>query len=1142
MLQTIFLHERSFFIIKFTSMEVANANDEKQENLKCGHFSIRTSRENIHVGANVDSHITVDLYDHEINPSLCTDKKEKKAPMVQPVGGDPCTSIGPNDGAEVTLKHAAAYRTLSSSVGNACLMYSPEMHLCNISTGQAVISCDPSIHQHNDECCRIVLGERKQKRASTKIYTKMCHKENPKPKVGEVASKNRVYVADVDKNEAPLNTAIGNISKIHPRDLDESDDELPKDDEENNIDEGGSFPKRRTKKLRLLDDIIKSEALGTSCNSHKSIRKENDDHINTDDVLSKSLIGAFTRIGRDTDSKWPMPFEAKDQGSNFGLKKKKKMPQNEDDVPFKMGCLTATEELETFKGDMSSSFLRRLDSLANSYLIKHGTNVRFNLVNKVGKVHDNEDRDYSLVPRREDEQSVFQNTGREIIKCTEAGSGCPKAAEDESTRRGSPSDIPKEAEVRRNDKRIIFSGNKHAKSRGNEGKALAESAEDIITGRNHNVISGIDPKSRKAAAISFRYSQDALAACKQYDPSHVSKFRNHDIGKKQNSIFPVGIGGKTPQFENGPFSALRHPEASSDGYNYEKSIAERHPLLWEKQFDQRTSKTHDQASCDDIPMEIVELMAKNQHERHRSNADHAVRNSYWSSWNNDKGKVSGPVDFTNVLGNEMLQLFDERKSLMPSAHFNNEESSVRKGGLTKRKMDDYISPGSGIRSALHPQINQQEQYHLTMRPHASCHVLPGANYFSTSAPSRNLSNQKFIWNDDVLRHKCSPPNLKSSEVSHLHPTFAQHSSGREDQCVWSSMGPNCAAFKASNCQKLNTESSNFGTVSQCLDLFPHAYVNENHGMKSPKTINLEKQVSEVESETSKRPYVDHPFACTDRGREYQKTMRPLDFCANETIPAMHLLRLMHAGVSSTAPLHVEKDRDFSKQSSFSCNHPCRDFIELEVGKRKHIHQPESDYFLKNCNLGKSCNHLTSEPKDIAVGTSVKMDDNMRSSFTSKCYVSNKWVPGSDLKFQAKEKTKSKKPPRDPRSKKSNRSIFENSTIDGMQKGFHSASNSGPSGIQSHGIEDSAVCFLEDISNKNGRAGPITRSCSTELCTVNRNPADFTIPEAGNAYMIGPGDLRRGKMSMPCGKSGLTHELEGHKKQKMMKLTSYKSKH
>ncbi|KAK9102725.1 hypothetical protein Sjap_019979 [Stephania japonica] len=564
-------------------------------------------------------------------------------------------------------------------------------------------------------------------------------------------------------------------------------------------------------------------------------------------------------------------------------------------------------------------------------------------------------------------------------------------------------------------------------------------------------------------------------------------------------------------------------------------------MVWGKQFDQTNSKTYDPASFDDIPMEIVELMAKNQHERYRSNADHAVSNSYCSSWDSDKGKVSGPDDLTNVLGNEMLQLFDERKSLMPHAHFNNEESSVRKGGLAKRKMDDYISPGSGICSTLHPQISQQEQCHLTMRPQASCHVLPGANYFSASAPNRNLSNQKFSWNDDVLKHKCAPPNLKSSEVSHLHPAFAQHGSGREDQYVWSSMEPNCATFKASNRQKLNTESSNFGTVAQCLDLFPHADVNVNHGMKSPNTVHLEKQISELESETNKRPYLDHPFVGTDRGREYQKTTGPLDFHANETIPAMHLLRLMHAGVSSTAPLHVEKDRDFRKQSSLPCNRPGRDFIEPEVGKHKHIHQPESDYFHKNCNVGKSCYRPASEPKDIAVGTSVKTDDNM-SNFASKCYVSNKWIPGSDLKFQAKEKVKSMKPPRDLKSKKSNRSIFENSAIDGMQKGFLSASISGPSRIQTQGIEDSATYFREDISNKNGTACPITRSCSTELCTVNRNPADFTIPEAGNAYMIGPGDLRRGKISMPRGKSGLTHELEGLKKQRMAKLTSHKSKH
>lgn len=47
-------------------------------------------------------------------------------------------------------------------------------------------------------------------------------------------------------------------------------------------------------------------------------------------------------------------------------------------------------------------------------------------------------------------------------------------------------------------------------------------------------------------------------------------------------------------------------------------------------------------------------------------------------------------------------------------------------------------------------------------------------------------------------------------------------------------------------------------------------------------------------------------------------------------------------------------------------------------------------------------------------------------------------------------------------------------------------------------------------HKHGTLMPLINMSKEEVCIVSRNPADFSIPEAGNIYMIGSGDLKFSK--------------------------------
>lgn len=55
-----------------------------------------------------------------------------------------------------------------------------------------------------------------------------------------------------------------------------------------------------------------------------------------------------------------------------------------------------------------------------------------------------------------------------------------------------------------------------------------------------------------------------------------------------------------------------------------------------------------------------------------------------------------------------------------------------------------------------------------------------------------------------------------------------------------------------------------------------------------------------------------------------------------------------------------------------------------------------------------------------------------------------------------------------------------------------------------------------------------------ICTLNRNPADFSIPGIGNFYMISGKDLKFGRKSYSKGGSGL-NTGDGRKRQRVTKL-------
>lgn len=87
-------------------------------------------------------------------------------------------------------------------------------------------------------------------------------------------------------------------------------------------------------------------------------------------------------------------------------------------------------------------------------------------------------------------------------------------------------------------------------------------------------------------------------------------------------------------------------------------------------------------------------------------------------------------------------------------------------------------------------------------------------------------------------------------------------------------------------------------------------------------------------------------------------------------------------------------------------------------------------------------------------------------------------------------------------------------------------------LQLHAIESETKHKLEAHVRSGNPFHPKSGS-ENEICCINRNPADFTVPEAGNIYMIRGEDLKFGREASSSG-NGMIKSV-GHKRQRKLSV-------
>ncbi|KAL6985417.1 hypothetical protein U1Q18_018792 [Sarracenia purpurea var. burkii] len=434
---------------------------------------------------------------------------------------------------------------------------------------------------------------------------------------------------------------------------------------------------------------------------------------------------------------------------------------------------------------------------------------------------------------------------------------------------------------------------------------------------------------------------------------------------------------------------------------------------------------------DDIPIEIVELMARNQYERHHHEAG---RNYFFSEQINDRRKAK-LMGFPRLYGNEVL-----RSS-------NGENCGMR------------ASPdGMGMVTTGFSALSQSEEMQLG-----------GGIHRSDSCSIANVSPQSCRWKGDKVASRFASLKMPILEVSNSYLNGSRH--GEEPEHLRPILIPNHKPFGLNIPQKHATVTSNFETDS----IFPNLnFMNQSFD-------NLQKQ-NGISNSESFRTSGEYPFDHKQRGIDLNtKVSESVDLPSNETIPAMHLLSLMEARMQSSSSFSLDGKPKIFTKPFFPCDHHSK----FNANRTSKI--PEKPLFSydhhsvfhgKNHPVERSCQCSTVVP---AVGSSVSLveiDGNLTTS------------AGFTGQFPLKSEKQGK--------------ALSPETGCSLQK------------------SDRKRC----ISKKN-------------RCSVNRNPADFSIPGKRNIYMISGKDLKFGSInSSSKGRSRLIN-VDGRKQQRIRNMAAMK---
>ncbi|KAL2346916.1 hypothetical protein Fmac_000916 [Flemingia macrophylla] len=555
-----------------------------------------------------------------------------------------------------------------------------------------------------------------------------------------------------------------------------------------------------------------------------------------------------------------------------------------------------------------------------------------------------------------------------------------------------------------------------------------------------------------------------------------------------------------------PLNALSgkgvHCEEIHGARNTQKTIEAVDQLGFMKRYSEQTVDVSEQGTLDDIPMEIVELLAKNQYERCLPDVEHRSSTLEKSTL----GRKAPMTGGSTVHGKGEMSLLKEGQREKPVGR--PKKNMVPRGEnvkSSKRKPVHYFSPLNGNNLGMNNLYPPQSPFGFEVSQ--SQKKPSGGFQFSPVGSSQLGSARNCRLNGSFEEHGSPNASFQAPGGCSLHKNIL-HQDG-----IWASLTTNhvslgydlprkavSSQLPSSNMDITSLQSGAFHKQNMKRDIDLN-YMNLN-------AAGLEKLNRNTGPETFSRMNGEYPFPCKHSRMEPHQNLRgSLDLYSNETIPAMHLLSLMDAGMqSSRTSYDVGASAQMFKRPSYSgdCN------TKLEIGTSKPpgtLKRISSDYYSRN--------FLPDKPRGCFVG-SPTFGASSSTPHDKKLIATGGFNGQNPTKTGKKEKMRS------------SNSTQQNSVSKQINGPHTETETSLQRRLQVYGNHETPVPY---------------KIISGNSCMVNRNPADLTIPETGNIYMIRGEDLKF-ENSIPKNRPRVPISSHGYKQQRNFKGTRIKehSKH
>ncbi|KAK7311790.1 hypothetical protein RJT34_10148 [Clitoria ternatea] len=565
----------------------------------------------------------------------------------------------------------------------------------------------------------------------------------------------------------------------------------------------------------------------------------------------------------------------------------------------------------------------------------------------------------------------------------------------------------------------------------------------------------------------------------------------------------------------GPSIPSKHPANALSGKgihceeihgerNTQKAIEAVEQLGMMNKCCEQTAEVSEKGTLDDIPMEIVELLAKNQYERCLPDVEHRSFTLEKSAIGRKAQMMSGPAVVHSK--GDMSLLKEAQKEKSQGRHKKNMVTKGENMKPSKRKPIHYFPPFDGNSLGLNNLCSPQSPFGFEV---SQSQKKPSVGFqFSPVGSSQLGGARNCRLNGGFEERGSSNATLQASGGCSLHKNILRQDD--EASRIWASLTSSHVSLGYDLPKKVVSQhtSSNMDITS----LRSGALHKQN--MRRDIDVNymnlnaagLEKLNRNTGPGAFSRMNGEYSFPCKHNGMEPHQNLRgSLDWYSNETIPAMHLLSLMDAGMQSRTPFDVGVSAQMLKRPSYSgdCN------TKLEIGTSKAhgtLKRPSSDYYRKS--------YLTDKPHGCFISSPTF-------GASSSTQHDKKFIRAIGFSGQNSTKSGTKE------KLKTSNSTLQSRVSKQLSWPRVETETSLQRKMEVNGTHETTMPFKIIPGNS---------------CMVNRNPADFTILETGNIYMIRGEDLKFEK-SIPKKRSRFPISY-GYKQQRNLKGTKIKehSKH